>query len=225
MAEQKLALITGAGGGMGQATVKRLAEDGFRIAGTDINQAGLDSRALGANRLATVGPVTAEHLAAHGLQPDAQPAKFVGAEIASALTATGDLAGPRILCPRSDIAPPDLVDALTACGATVSDVASYCTKPVTTGAEQVLDLLADDEVSWVTFTSSSTVTNFLAVIDADKVRAASVRLASIGPVTTETLVAAGFTPDTEAQVHTIDGLVDAILKCEAADQSAAEPPR
>ena len=42
MAEGKLALITGAGGGMGQATVERLSRDGFRIAGTDINQAGLD---------------------------------------------------------------------------------------------------------------------------------------------------------------------------------------
>ena len=59
--------------------------------------------------------------------------------------------------------------------------------------------------------------NFLAVVDADKVRAASVRLASIGPMTTEALLAAGFTPDTEAEVHTIDGLADAILKCEAAN--------
>ncbi len=42
MAEQKLALITGAGGGMGQATVERLSRDGFRIAGTDINAKGLD---------------------------------------------------------------------------------------------------------------------------------------------------------------------------------------
>ncbi len=41
MAEQKLALITGAGGGMGKATVARLSRDGFRIAGTDINESGL----------------------------------------------------------------------------------------------------------------------------------------------------------------------------------------
>ncbi len=43
MAEQKLALITGAGGGMGQATVERLSRDGFRVAGTDINADGLDT--------------------------------------------------------------------------------------------------------------------------------------------------------------------------------------
>ena len=43
MAEGKLALITGAGGGMGQATVARLSRDGFRIAGTDINEKGLDT--------------------------------------------------------------------------------------------------------------------------------------------------------------------------------------
>ena len=43
MAEQKLALITGAGGGMGQATVERLSQDGFRVAGTDINADGLDT--------------------------------------------------------------------------------------------------------------------------------------------------------------------------------------
>ena len=43
MAEQKLALITGAGGGMGQATVERLSRDGLRVAGTDINADGLDT--------------------------------------------------------------------------------------------------------------------------------------------------------------------------------------
>jgi len=186
-----------------------------------LDQADLDSRALGATRICTVGPVTAERLAGRGLRPDAQPAKFVSTEIAATLAAAGDLAGQNILCPRSDLAPRDLIDALTAQGATVQDVTAYCTRPDCAGAEQVLELLADDEVHWVTFTSSSTVKNFFDAVDPAKVRAASVRLASIGPVTTQTLTDAGFTPDAQAKTHTIDGLVDAIVDCEGAEGSAS----
>ena len=53
MAEGKLALITGAGGGMGKATVERLSRDGFRIAGTDINQGDLDTAIATATTAAT----------------------------------------------------------------------------------------------------------------------------------------------------------------------------
>ena len=181
-----------------------------------LGEVGLDSRALAGSKICTIGPVTAEALAARSIRPDAQPAKFVSAEIASTLAATGSLAGKSILCPRADIAPGDLVDALEAEGAVVRNVIAYCTRPDCSGAERVVELLRDDDVHWITFTSSSTVRNFFDAVDAKTVRAASVRLASIGPVTSETLREIGFEPDTEAESHTIDGLMGAILDCENA---------
>lgn len=49
MTTQPLALVAGAAGGMGQATVRRLAADGFRIAAMDINRRGLDEVAAAVN--------------------------------------------------------------------------------------------------------------------------------------------------------------------------------
>ena len=181
-----------------------------------LHEAGLDSRALAGSKLCTIGPVTAETLAAHGLSADAQPAKFVSSEIASTLAAADSLAGKTILCPRADVAPVDLIKALEAEGAVVKNVVAYCTRPDCAGADQVIELLGADDVQWVTFTSSSTVKNFFGAVDPKTVRAASVRLASIGPVTSDTLREFGFEPDTEAESHTIDGLTRAILDCEDA---------
>jgi len=183
-----------------------------------LQQAELDSRALASNKICSIGTVTAERLAAQGLRPDVQPVDFVGSEIAGALAAADDLAGKRVLCPRSDIAPGDLIESLQVLGASVVDVVAYCTRSDCSGAQEVIDLLRQDDVHWVTFTSSSTVRNFFDAVSPETVRAASVRLASIGPVTSHTLSDIGFTPATEAKTHTIDGLINAILDYEKAER-------
>jgi len=182
--------------------------DGFFDA---LARAGLDSRALHANKLCTIGPATAARLGHFGLRPDLQPQKFVSTEIVKALSAAEDLDGVKILCPRADIAPPAMVEALAAHGADVTEVTAYRTVPDGAGAERVTDMLGGNDVHWITFTSSSTVKNFFNVVDPDAVRASDVRLASIGPMTTATLAEAGFEPDIEADSHTIPGLVEAIL--------------
>jgi uroporphyrinogen III methyltransferase/synthase len=66
-------------------------------------------------------------------------------------------------------------------------------------------------VDWLTFTSSSTVRNFLDAVGADRVRRSGARIASIGPTTSATLREAGLEPTVEAAAHTIPGLVDAIV--------------
>ncbi|MHC4480865.1 MAG: uroporphyrinogen-III synthase, partial [Planctomycetota bacterium] len=124
------------------------------------------------------------------------------------------LAGRRILCPRADIAPEDLVCALADSGALVSSVDAYRTVPEDDGAERVGKMLAEDAIDWITFTSSSTVRSFFAVVGPQSVRACSARLASIGPVTSQSLKEAGFTPHAEATKHTVDGLLDAIIDAE-----------
>jgi uroporphyrinogen III methyltransferase/synthase len=179
--------------------------------------AGLDSRALHGVKLCIIGPVTAERLSGFGLKGDCQPANALGRDVVEAMAQSGDLTGKRVLCPRSDIAPPDLIDALTARGAKADDVAAYRTESDCADAEQVKQLLADDRLHWVTFTSSSTVKNFFDVIDPGTIAGGSVRLASIGPKTSEALEAIGRPADVEAHTHTIEGLTEALLEAVRGD--------
>ncbi len=179
-----------------------------------LHESDMDSRALAGCRICSVGPVTAERLAGHGITSDAQPARYLGSEIAAAIEAAGPLDGAKILCPRADIAPQDMIDDLKVRGAAVHEVVAYRTVPDCSGAGQVADLLEDDLLSWITFTSSSTVKNFLGAISPAKIRASSVRIGSIGPVTSRTLNEFELSPDVEAKQHTIDGLVSAILQAE-----------
>jgi len=182
-----------------------------------LGRSGLDARALSGVKVASIGPATAKRLADRGIRADAQPAKFVSTEIADTLAAAGPLDGSRILCPRADIAPKGLVLDLESRGAEVRDVAAYATAPDAAGSDLVLEMLGRDELHWITFTSSSTVKNFFAAVDAGRVRAASVRLASIGPVTSETIRSFELNPSVEAESHTIAGLVEAILVKEQAE--------
>ncbi len=172
---------------------------------------GLDARALCGCRVAAIGPATAERLAAFGIRADLQPETFTGAAVAEALARTGDLAGMRILLPRADIAPKELVEALGGRGALVSEVVAYRTVTDFADSGAVAERLDRGEIDWITFTSSSTVRNFLETLKPDRVRASRALVASIGPTTSATLREAGLDPTVEAATYTIPGLVEAIL--------------
>jgi uroporphyrinogen III methyltransferase/synthase len=182
-------------------------------------EAGRDSRALHAAQVCAIGPATAGELAHYGIRPDVQPARFLTAEIADAMAVRGNLRGARVLCPRADGAPANLTDDLAARGAVVQQVAAYRTVADGSAAEAVAPLLTERAVDWITFTSASTVAHFVAAVSAGAVRGSGARLASIGPVTSAALVAAGLAAGAEAEVHTADGVIDAILKAEEGGES------
>ena len=85
--------------------------------------------------------------------------------------------------------------------------------PDNTNSEEVLELLGQGKIHWVTFTSSSTVKNFFAVVKPEALDA-KVRLASIGPSTSATIKQFGFIPAVQAEQYTINGLIEAILSHE-----------
>jgi uroporphyrinogen III methyltransferase/synthase len=176
---------------------------------------GQDARALAGRRIAAIGPATAERLARFGILADLQPEEFTGAAVAEALAARQNLAGVRVLLPRADIAPKELADALAARGAIVREVIAYRTAADLSNAEAVGRMLSDNEIDWLTFTSSSTVRNFVGAVGPDRVRGSRARLASIGPTTSQALCALGLAPTVEAGEHTIPGLVDAIVRHES----------
>ncbi len=179
-----------------------------------IDAAGLDSRALAGVRVCAIGPSTAARLGQSGLRPDAIPPAFRGDAVCEALAALGPLDGARVLYPRTDIAPRELPDDLASRGAVVTEAVAYRTVPEAVDADRLDELFGPDGVDWVTFTSSSTVTNLLKSVSADRLRSCGARTASIGPATSRTLREHGFDPTVEASAHTIAGLVEAILESE-----------
>jgi len=172
---------------------------------------GLDVRSLFGCRVAAVGPATARRLAECGLCADVQPDTHTSEALAEAVAAADDLTDRRVLCPRSDAAPPGLARTLAAAGADVTEVTAYRTVPEDTGAERIAAMLEADEVDWVTFTSASAARGFFAAVPPELFRSASARIATIGPRTSDAVRELGFEPAAEAEPHTADGLLAALL--------------
>lgn len=170
----------------------------------------LDARAIAPAKIAAVGIATAESLKKLNLVPDHFPETFTAVAAAEELAQKEKLAGKNILLPRSQIAPPDLPETLKKHHANVTEVIAYQTLPDTSPKDHIRIALEENNIDWITFTSSSTVTHFLAQFDLKKTGGPNLKIASIGPATSETLRVAGLRPTVQADPHTVDGLVTAI---------------
>ena len=166
---------------------------------------GRDARALANASVAAIGAGTEAALAQYGVIADIVPERFVAEELVEALNKL-DLAGKPVLIARAGKARELLPDALRKRGAEVDVVTLYETR-----AEQPdpAALERAQEADFITFTSSSTVKNFVEAVDGHLPPDA--RIVSIGPVTSEAAREAGLTVDVEAERHDIDGLVEALL--------------
>lgn len=171
--------------------------------------AGRDGSAFGDARIAAVGPATADAVRARGLRIDVVPGAYVAEALVSALADVGPLAGARVLLARAAVARDVIPIALRDAGASVDVVDVYRTVVATGSADTIRELLANRESLLVTFTSSSTVSNF--VVLAGDSNVARVRAACIGPITAAAAREFGFSVVVEAATFTTDGLVDAII--------------
>ncbi|MBL8216828.1 MAG: uroporphyrinogen-III C-methyltransferase [Bryobacterales bacterium] len=154
-------------------------------------------------RICAIGPVTKATLEAAHLKVDLVPQEYVAESVVDAF-ADIPLEGRVILMPRAAVARDVVPDALRQRGATVEIVDAYRNVVPASVPEGALDR----KPTWITFTSSSTVKNFLALAGREILD--GVRIASIGPVTSETARKHGLTVTAEAQPHTIEGLVQAL---------------
>ena len=135
-------------------------------------------------------------------------AEYVAEGLVAAF-ADHDLAGKRILLPRAAVAR-DLVPVeLTRRGAQVDVVEAYRTVMPDDAPARAAEVFAH-KPDWITFTSSSTVQNFVAAAGAAALE--GVKVASIGPVASKTARGLGIEVTVEAASFTIDGLVEAILR-------------
>lgn len=169
-----------------------------------------DLRALGAARLAAVGSETAAAIEARGLLVDVVPDEFRAEAVAEAMIAAG-VRGARVLLPRAAVAREILPVALRAAGAEVDDVPAYETVTAGGDAGELRQWLADG-VDLVTFTSSSTVRNFVARLGADGTGLlAGVRAACIGPITAGTARDVGLEVVVQPSTYTIAAFTEAIV--------------
>jgi len=173
---------------------------------------GKDARALGHLNFACIGPVTKERLADHGIIADILPDTYQAESVVEAFSDL-DMTGKKVLLPRAKKARTILPEQLTRMGAMVDEVTAYETRLADEGKEMLIDMLKAGDIDAVTFTSSSTVTNFLSLLEGQNAPALleKVTLASIGPITSDTIRAQGLVPDIEADAFTIDGLIKALL--------------
>jgi uroporphyrinogen III methyltransferase/synthase len=189
--------------------------NGVKFTRQKLFELGLDVRVFGKAKIAAIGDATANAIAEHlGLRVDLCPKSFVAEALADELLQQNQIAGKRFLLLRADIARPLLRERLVQqAAASVCDLAIYQTRPVLTLSDDIREALAKNEVDWITFTSSSTVKNLIALLGDQYNRILSTtKLASIGPITSATLTELGLKVTVEASEFNLDGIVAAMLR-------------
>jgi uroporphyrinogen III methyltransferase / synthase len=164
-----------------------------------------DLRSLKA-RICAIGPATKTAVEALHLKVDLMPKEYVAESLLDSF-AKEDLQFRRILLPRAAVARDLVPRELSRRGAQVDVVEAYQTV-APSGLADRARLMLDKKPHWITFTSSSTVTNFIAAAGREALQ--GIKVASIGPITSATLREHDIEPTVEAQPHTIGGLVEAI---------------
>jgi uroporphyrinogen III methyltransferase/synthase len=172
-----------------------------------------DVRALKDVSTAAIGPATAKRLRDFGFKSDIIPESYQAESVVEAFKQE-PMNGKRVLLPRAKEARPVLPVELRKMGAIVDEIAAYQTEQARENVDVLIKRLEEDSIDLLTFTSSSTVRNFKALLPHDRFEnlIKGVTVASIGPITADTAKQLGFKVDIMAQDYTIDGLCEAILK-------------
>ena len=168
-----------------------------------------DAREIGGARIAAIGPATTQRLKDFHLRVDLQPEEFVAESLAREFKKAGGVENLRILIARAEKARDLLPKELSALGAIVDEGFAYRTVPETRDDIGARRRLLEEGADLITFTSSSTVENFLAL---GLPWPAKMQVASIGPITSKTARDRGLEVAVEARRHDIPGLVEAIRK-------------
>lgn len=207
--------------------------NGVQICFERMNRLGYGVDSIGEVRIAAIGPATANTLRKHGVRVDLVPATYIAEAIVSALIDDAykqgeQLVGKRLLLARAAEARNVLVHELRRVGVEVDVVAAYRTVGIDKEGEhgqRILRQLEAQELDIITFTSSSTVRNFMHWLTEQSgsysdtfirgvVEFARPKVACIGPITSQTARECGLKVHIEAQEYTIAGLVEAIIQNE-----------
>ena len=187
--------------------------NGVRFFFERLRQKEKDIRDLKGIKICCIGPATARQIEEKDIKVDLVPDEFIAEGILKSFSAL-NVRGKKILLPRAAQARDILLEGLKNQGAEVDVVTVYRTINSGRKKEEFMALLDTHEVDIITFTSSSTVTNFVEIMGKDFVLPPQVRVACIGPVTTATAKKAGFQVDIEQKEYTMSGLVQSLIDCD-----------
>ena len=198
------------------------SSNGVSIFFEALRSLGKDARVFGSNKIAAIGGETAAKLAEFGIKADFVPSVFTGRELGRQLIGLTNLRGKKILLLRSQLASDELVEILRQAEAEVLNVPVYaiveqkapaaCLAPGKTRGGWLIEKINKGKVDWLTFASPSSVRVFFEQIPIRAVNSGTVKVASIGPTTSEQLKNLGVRVDVTAGEHTVDGLLAAIEK-------------
>jgi uroporphyrinogen III methyltransferase/synthase len=183
--------------------------NGVRFFIERLDASGKDLRRL-QGKVCAIGPATAERLRSLHIKVDLMPEEYV-AESVLEVFKTYDLAGKRILLPRAKVARDVIPVELRKRGAVVNVVPAYQTVTPEESAKLAAEIFeGDSRPHWITFTSSSTAANFARLCSVERLQ--GVKIASIGPVTSQTIRGLGLQVDLEPERYTMEGLVEALVR-------------
>ncbi len=173
----------------------------------------LDIRNLKGIHLCAIGPATRSSLESRGLKVDVVPDEYRAEGIIEEL-GQRIRPGQWVLLPRARGARGILPDTLRQWGVHVNEVHLYQAEAAKTVSKETLDKIIAGDIDYLTFTSSSTVSNFVKIIGREKIPALNreVKVACIGPITANTAIEYGFTVDIMAREYTINSLLEAIVE-------------
>jgi uroporphyrinogen III methyltransferase/synthase len=175
-----------------------------------LRERGRDIRDLKGIRIAAIGPATASAVEALGIRVDLVPQEFISEGVVKAFDGM-DLQGSRALLPRAKEARDVIPGGLAKMGAICDIATAYRTVRSDRNASELIPLFDEGKVDVITFTSPSTVVNFLQIMGPDFRLPSQVRIACIGPVTEAAARKAGLPVDILQERYTIPGLVDALV--------------
>jgi uroporphyrinogen III methyltransferase/synthase len=162
-------------------------------------------------KIATIGPETARAVTDLSLHVTAVPDEYRAEAL---VTVLGDVRGQRILLPRAAEAREILPQELQALGAQVDEIPVYQTIRPLEETAKLRELLRLAKIDMVTFTSSSTVRNFVAAFADESLPQllSKTQIGCIGPITADTVREYGLTVTVQSRVYTIPGFTEAIVE-------------
>jgi uroporphyrinogen III methyltransferase/synthase len=169
-----------------------------------------DIRVLAGAKIAAIGPATAKAVKKLLIKVDLTPKEFVAEGLLSEFESEG-VQGKSFLIPRALIARDVLPDTLREMGAEVDVAEVYQTVLGMEAGDILRQMIIGKEIDIATFTSPSTVTNFIKQVGPDyKELVKDIKIASVGPITADAIRDAGLNVDIMAKEYTVPGLVQAI---------------
>ncbi|HVH62106.1 MAG TPA: uroporphyrinogen-III synthase [Candidatus Dormibacteraeota bacterium] len=177
---------------------------------------GQDARAFHSCKLCAIGQETADALANHGLRPELVTSEYTAEGLAEAL-GNWDLRNTRVLVPRAEVARDALPSLLAMRGAEVEVLPVYRAVCPSEATPALMRVFEGEGVDVVTFTSSSTVSNFVRAFPEDRLPAilGDAEIACMGPVTADTARKLGLDVSIVAREYTTHGLAQAIAEAVA----------